>query len=49
MVMDKAMNNARKFWSPQSGAGGQDVDYKYAIAIGDIAKSIVKRENKRYI
>lgn len=51
MVMDKAMNNARKFWSPQSGAGGQGVDYKYAIAIGNIAKNIIKRERAsvRYI
>lgn len=51
MVMNKALSNARKFWSPQSSAGSQDVEYKYAIAIGNIAKSIVKREkeSRRYI
>ena len=46
IIMNRALDNARKFWSPQSSAGGQDVDYRYAMAIGSISRKFAKQDRE---
>lgn len=40
MIFSSALQDARMFWSPQSGGGSQDLTYEYQIEIGKLAQQL---------
>ena len=48
MIFNEAISDARMFWSPQSGAGSQDLTYEYQIEIGKLAEQLRQKWNDEY-